>query len=151
MTLSSEQIMSSDTLAPSAGLKRQIPSFVAVGAFGFVVDASITFTLNKWLGVDPYLARFPAFGIATVLNFFLNRWLTFSHSTAALGDAFLRYVMVCAVGLAVNYAAYASGLTVWTMLGLPVSPMILPLFVALGAGVAMFVTFFGFRIFAFRV
>jgi putative flippase GtrA len=143
--------MSSETLAASASLKRQIPSFVAVGVIGFVVDASITFTLNRFLSVDPYLARFPAFGVATVLNFFLNRWLTFAHSTATLWHAFLRYVMVCAIGLAVNYAAYASGLTVWGLLALPQSPLLLPLFVAFGSGVAMFVTYFGFRIFAFRV
>jgi len=143
--------MSAETLAPSASLKRQIPAFVAVGAFGFVVDASVTFSLNKFMGVDPYLARFPAFAIATVLNFGLNRWLTFSHSTAKLLDAFIRYVMVCAVGLAVNYAAYALSLTAWSALGLPVSPLILPLFVAFGSGVAMFVTYFGFRRFAFRV
>jgi putative flippase GtrA len=143
--------MSSETLATNASLKRQIPAFVAVGAFGFVVDASVTFTLNKWFGVDPYLARFPAFGIATVLNFGLNRRLTFAHSTVGLWDAFVRYVLVCAVGLAVNYAAYAVGLTLWSALNLPVSPAILPLFVAFGSGVAMFVTYFGFRMFAFRV
>jgi putative flippase GtrA len=144
--------MSSETLAPpSASLKRQIPAFVAVGAFGFVVDASVTVALNKFLGVDPYLARFPAFAVATVLNFCLNRWLTFSHSTAALADAFVRYVMVCAVGLAVNYAAYACALAIWAVLRLPQSPAILPLFVAFGSGVAMFVTYFGFRRFAFRV
>ena len=122
-----------------------------MGAFGYVVDASVTYALNKWLGVDPYLARFPAFGIATVLNFSLNRWLTFSHSTAPVLEAFVRYVMVCALGMAVNYAAYASALTLWGTLGLPASPGILPLFVAFGSGVAMFVTYFGFRIFAFRV
>lgn len=149
--LSSDRLMSSDTLAPSASLKRQIPSFVAVGAFGFVVDASVTLALSRWLGVDPYLARFPAFGIATVLNFALNRWLTFSHSTARLLDAFVRYVMVCGVGLAVNYTAYAASLFVWSRLGQPLSPLMQTLFVADGSGVAMFVTYFGFRIFAFRV
>jgi len=149
--LTSERFATPQSLPPSASLKRQIPSFVAVGAFGYVIDASVTYALNKWLGVDPYLARFPAFGIATVLNFSLNRWLTFSHSTAPVLEAFVRYVMVCAVGLAVNYSAYAATLAVWGSLNLPTPPAMLPLFVAFGSGIAMFVTYFGFRKFAFRV
>ena len=52
--------MNSDSIAPSASLKRQLPSFVAIGAFGYVVDASITYFCARALGVDPFLARFPA-------------------------------------------------------------------------------------------
>ena len=134
-----------------ASLKRQIPSFVAVGLIGYIVDSSLTYALNRAFGVDPYLARFPAFAVATVINFGLNRFLTFAHSTEALWPAFLRYVMVCALGLAVNYAAYAAALTAWTLLGWPMSPSLLFLFVAFGSGVAMFVTYFGFRMFAYKV
>lgn len=137
--------------APSASLKRQIPTFVAVGLIGYVVNSSITFALNRSFGVDPYLARFPAFVVATLINFALNRRLTFSHSTEPMLRAFLRYVMVCAVGLAVNYAAYAIALWVWGAFALPMAPQMLFVFVAFGSGVAMFVTFFGFRLFAFRV
>lgn len=132
-------------------LKRQIPSFVAIGAFGYVVDASVTFVLARSFNVDPYLARFPAFAVATVLNFALNRKLTFAHSTAPLLEAFVRYVMVCAAGLAVNYAVYAACIFAASLIGLTVTPALLPLFVACGSGVAMFVTFFGFRAYAFRV
>jgi len=39
---------------------------------------------------------------------------------------------------------------VWPLIGLAVTPAILPLFVAAGSGVAMVVTFVGFRWFAFR-
>jgi putative flippase GtrA len=132
-------------------LKRQIPFFVAVGVIGYIVDSSLTYALNRAFGVDPYLARFPAFAAATVINFGLNRFLTFAHSTEPLALAFLRYVMVCALGLAVNYAAYAAALSIWGLLGWPMSPSLLFLFVAFGSGVAMFVTYFGFRKFAFRV
>ena len=143
--------MSVDTAAPSASLKRQLPSFVAVGVFGYVVDASITYGLARVFGVDPFLARFPAFAAATVANFLLNRSLTFAHSTTPLIEAFVRYVMVCAVGLGVNYAAYAACLTAAKLAGYPVTAAMLPLFVAFGSGVAMFFTYFGFRLFAFRV
>lgn len=139
------------TAGTHPGLKRQIPSFVAIGVLGYVVDAGVTFMLARSLGVDPYLARFPAFAIATVLNFALNRKLTFAHSTAPLLESFVRYVMVCAAGLAINYAVYAACIVTASLIGLLVTPAFLPLFVACGSGVAMFVTFFGFRVFAFRV
>ena len=65
--------------------------------------------------------------------------------------AFARYVMVCAVGLAVNYTAYAAGLGAYEFAGHAATPAVLPVFVAFGSGVAMFFTYFGFRLFAFRV
>jgi putative flippase GtrA len=143
--------MSADSIAPSATLKRQLPSFVAIGFFGYVVDATVTYGLARGYGVDPLLARFPAFAIATVANFLLNRYLTFAHTTTDFLAAFARYVMVCAVGLAVNYATYATALTTARIVGFPTTPGYLPLFVAFGSGAAMFVTYFGFRRFAFRV
>jgi putative flippase GtrA len=133
------------------GLRRQVPAFAAVGAFGFVVDSGLTYALVRVLHVDPLIARLPAFSVATVLNFALNRWLTFAGSRAQLLGAFLRYCMVCGVGLAVNWSAYALALAAAEkFLGSPMSPETLPIFVAFGTGVAMFVTFFGFKLFAFR-
>ncbi len=136
---------------PAPGLRRQIPAFAAVGAFGFVVDSGLTYALVRAFGLDPLIARLPAFAIATVVNFGLNRWLTFSGSRAPLVRAFLRYSMVCGVGLAVNWSAYALAIgAVGGLFGGPLSPETLPIFVAFGTGVAMFVTFFGFKLFAFR-
>jgi putative flippase GtrA len=146
--------MSIDSAAPlgaERGLERQIPYFVAIGAFGFVVDAGVTYLLARKFGFDPLFARPPAFALATVLNFVLNRALTFANSKSSLLPAFVRYVMVCAAGLVVNYSVYALCIVMAPLAGLPTSPRMLPLFVACGSGVAMFVTFFGFRFFAFRV
>jgi putative flippase GtrA len=134
----------------SSQLKRQIPSFVAIGVFGFCIDAGVTYVLAQWFGVAPALARPPAFAIATVVNFALNRSLTFRDSTMPLAQAFVRYVMVCAAGLAVNYAVYLACIALAPLVGLAVTPAILPLFVACGSGAAMFLTFIGFRFFAFR-
>src|SRR5208282_5358083 len=122
---------------PSASLKRQIPSFVAVGIFGYLVDASVTYELVRAFGVDPFLARFPAFALATIVNFLLNRALTFSHSTAPLIDAFVRYVMVCAAGLVVNYTAYAACLAASDFFGFARAAAVLPIYVAFGSGIAM--------------
>ena len=149
-----DEIMSVENAASvgaGRGLERQIPLFVAIGAFGYIVDASVTYLLARKFGIDPFLARPPAFALATVLNFALNRALTFSHSKSALLPAFVRYVMVCGAGLAVNYSVYALCIVMAPSVGLSATPAMLPLFVACGSGVAMFVTFFGFRFFAFRV
>jgi len=57
---------------------------------------------------------------------------------------------VASAGLAVNYAVYSVCVILAPRLGIAVTPMILPLFVAAGSGAAMVLTFIGFRSFAFR-
>ena len=131
-------------------LGRQVPAFAAIGAMGYVVDAFITYVLVRYAGLNPLVARLPAFAVATVFNFVLNRLITFSDTSAPLLRAFLRYVVVCAAGLVVNYVVYALALAVASAAGIPTPPSTLPIFVAFGSGAALFVTFFGFRFFAFR-
>ena len=131
-------------------LKRQVPAFALVGAFGYLVDTGITVALVH-MGVDKLIARIPAFAIATVFNFLLNRRLAFAGSRAPILGAFLRYCLVCGVGFVVNYSAYAGALALAAALGLPTPLATLPVFTAFGTGVAMFATFFGFKWFAFRV
>jgi putative flippase GtrA len=131
-------------------LKQQISFFAAIGVFGYLIDASVTYVLARDFRVDPLIARLPAFAIATIVNFGLNRALTFTDSTMPLVAAFVRYTMVCAAGLVVNYSAYVSAILIAEFLGFAVTPSALPIFVGCGTGVAMFVTFFGFRFFVFR-
>ena len=102
------------------------------------------------LGLSPELARPPGFIIATIVNFSLNRSITFRRSRAPLYRAFLRYCGVASVGLAVNYAVYSVCVALAPRVGVAVTPAILPLFVAAGSGAAMVLTFVGFRFFAFR-
>ena len=139
-----------DAIEPGARLHRQIPSFAAIGLTGYVVDAGLTYLGAKYLGLSPEIARPPGFVVATLVNFVLNRAITFRHAKAPLVRAFLRYCLVATGGLAVNYAVYSICVVVWPLIGLAVTPAILPLFVAAGSGVAMVVTFVGFRWFAFR-
>jgi putative flippase GtrA len=131
-------------------LTRQIPSFAAIGLFGYFVDAGITYLCAKYLGMSPELARPPGFIVATIVNFALNRAITFRHADAPLIRAFLRYCAVAGAGLAVNYAVYSACVQASPLVGVAVTPGVLPLFVAAGSGVAMVVTFVGFRFFAFR-
>jgi putative flippase GtrA len=128
----------------------QIPAFAAIGFFGYLVDAAITFVGAKYLGLSPELARPPGFIVATIVNFTLNRSVTFRRSRAPLFRAFLRYCGVASVGLAVNYSVYSACVLLAPRAGFAVTPAILPLFVAAGSGAAMVLTFVGFRFFAFR-
>ena len=137
--------------APSHGrIAQQVPAFAAIGLIGYVVDATITFVGAKYLGLSPELARPPGFIVATIVNFALNRSITFRHARSPLAGSFVRYSLVASVGLAINYAVYSACVALAPIAGIAVKPAILPLFVAAGSGVAMAVTFVGFRFFAFR-
>ncbi len=135
---------------PQTRIAAQVPSFVLIGLVGYVVDAAITYAGAKYGGLSPELARPPGFIVATAVNFLLNRVITFRHSSAPFVRAFARYVVVASAGLAINYGVYSACLLLAPSLGIEVIPAILPIFVAAGAGVAMVLTFVGFRFFAFR-
>ena len=137
--------------APAPGrIAEQVPAFAAIGVIGYFVDAGMTYICAKYLGLSPELARPPGFILATIVNYVLNRTITFRHSRAPLFRAFLRYCGVASVGLAVNYAVYSACVVLAPRIGIAVTPAILPLFVAAGSGAAMVLTFVGFRFFAFR-
>src|SRR3984957_19971786 len=141
----------SERAVPAHGrIAQQVPTFAAIGLFGYVVDAGIGYVCAKYLGLSPELARPPGFIVATIVNFTLNRSITFRHSRAPLLRAFLRYCGVASVGLAVNYSVYSACVLLAPRAGVAVTPAILPLFVAAGSGAAMVLTFLGFRFFAFR-
>ena len=131
-------------------IAEQVPFFAAIGVVGYFVDAGITYLCAKYLGLSPELARPPGFIIATVVNFALNRAITFRFSRAPFVRSFVRYWLVASAGLTVNYAVYSACVLLAPIAGIAVTPSILPLFVAAGSGAAMILTFAGFRFFAFR-
>ena len=137
--------------APARGrIVEQVPTFAAIGVIGFLVDAGATYVGAKYIGLSPEVARPPGFILATIVNFALNRSITFRHAHSPLTSAFVRYSLVASAGLAVNYAVYSACVFLAPGAGIAVTPAILPLFVAAGCGVAMVITFVGFRFFAFR-
>lgn len=143
--------------APSGGAEHrgdrmaaQIPAFAAVGLIGYFVDAGVTYAGAQYLGLTPEIARPPGFVAATVVNFLLNRAITFRGSPAPFLRAFVRYWVVASGGLVVNYAVYLACVQLAPRFGLAVTPAVLPAFIAAGVGVATIVTFLGFRYFAFR-
>jgi putative flippase GtrA len=138
------------TVPAHGRIAQQIPTFAAIGLIGYFVDAAITFICARYVGLSPELARPPGFIVATIVNFALNRSITFRHARSPLTGSFMRYLVVASAGLAVNYAVYSACVFLAPSAGVAVTPAILPLFIAAGSGVAMVVTFVGFRFFAFR-
>ena len=102
--------------------------------------------LPRFREVVPLVAALERAAIDALAQFGISASGRSEHRGVYVGER-----AICAVGLAVNYAAYAVALAVWGTLHLPTPSAMLPLFVAFGSGVAMFVTFFGFRRFAVRV
>lgn len=141
--------LQTDTIATRVALARQIPAFAAIGSLGFCIDAGVTVLIATGFGVSPLLARIPAVVVATIATFLLNRTFTFAARGFWLKE-FGRYAVVAASGLAVNFAVYATVLTTIVRLGFGLAPLFIAFAVACGAGVAMFLTFLGFRFFAFR-
>ncbi len=137
--------------APTHGrIAEQVPTFAVIGVIGFLIDAGVTYLGAKYLGLSPEFARPPGFILATIVNFALNRSITFRHARSPLTGSFARYSLVASAGLAVNYAIYSACVFLAPSAGIAVTPAILPLFVAAGGGAAMILTFVGFRFFAFR-
>jgi putative flippase GtrA len=136
--------------SPHGRIAEQVPAFAAIGVIGYLVDATMTYICAKYLGLSPEFARPPGFILATIVNFALNRSITFRHARSPLTGSFVRYSLVASAGLAVNYAVYSACVFLAPSAGIAVTPAILPLFVAAGSGAAMILTFVGFRFFAFR-
>jgi putative flippase GtrA len=139
-----------DAIVGRDDLTRQIPAFIVVGSIGFCIDAGLTVLIVKGLGLSPLLARPPAVVAATITNFMLNRAFTFGDNRGDWLAAFLRYCLVAASGQALNYAVYAVVLTVIGALGFAESSLVIAFSIACGVGAAMFLTFAGFRFFAFK-
>jgi putative flippase GtrA len=136
--------------SPHGRIAEQVPAFAAIGVIGYLVDATMTYVCAKYLGLSPEFARPPGFILATIVNFALNRSITFRHARSPVTGSFVRYSLVASAGLAVNYAVYSACVLLAPGAGIAVTPAILPLFVAAGSGAAMILTFVGFRLFAFR-
>ena len=85
--------------------RQRLVRFGIVGALGFVIDAGVTFGLTR-AGLTPWLARLPAYLLANLATYALNRSWTFGHQIG-FWTGWARYFASTAAGAAVNYAAYS--------------------------------------------
>ncbi|MEL6567591.1 MAG: GtrA family protein [Pseudomonadota bacterium] len=116
--------------------------FLMVGLLAAIVDIGGMVVLIK-LGLDPLLARAISLPAAMLAAYQMNRAYTFGASGRSRTEELLRYMSVTAVAAASNYGIFA-GL-------LEFHPPIWPaLAAAIGLGISMWVSFFGYQFFAFR-
>lgn len=89
---------------------RQFFKFGLVGSIGFLVDAGILTLCIMAFGMGPYIGRLVSFLGSATTTWFLNRIFTFRthNSGQSPQQEWLRFLVVCAGGFALNYGAYAS-------------------------------------------
>lgn len=126
-------------------MMREMLRFGAVGAIGFVVDGGLLWVLVA-NDVNPYLARAFSFPIAVIVTWWANRCWTFQSAPISRPlHQFNRYFSVQVIGALSNFTIYSGFLLV-----LGEAPTIAALGFFVGSFVAMFLNFFGSRVYAFR-
>jgi putative flippase GtrA len=124
--------------APAARSGRFAP-FVAVGALGFAVDASILTALVNGLGWPWYSARTLSFAAAVTATWACNRRWVF-EKTPDVRKEYATYVVTQVVGAAINLAGFALLIELMPQLArVPVVPL------AGGGALALLFNYFAAR------
>lgn len=122
-------------------MSKQFVRFVLVGCVGFCIDAGLTYALSSF-GLSPLLARIPAIALAILATWLLNRLLTFEVEQPRSARELMRYFSVAILSAVLNYGVY----TALVLAG------VLPLLaVAIATLLLMCFSFFGYKLFAFRM
>ncbi len=127
-----------------AKLQRRLLTFAGVGALGFVVDFSLTWSLTRLAGLHPLISRIIAMMVAMSVTYLLNRSFTFQSKAASRGREMLRYFAVNISGALVNYGIFSLILALAPLAGFaPTSTLVLGAAVVAGSGTAMSLNFLG--------
>lgn len=131
------------------GFAARFLRFSCVGGLAFLVDVAVL-QLLLWMGAPALVARIVSILSAMVIAWQLNRRFTFGASDRSAAEEGARYAAVATAAATVNYLVFA-GLVIWD----PALPQWLsahwPLVAAaLSTAVSLWVSFFGFRHFAFN-
>ena len=114
-------------------------AFGLVGAVGFLIDGGVLTVLNRFFGMNVYLARLLSFILATLTTWYLNRTYSFGAFRAkpyAAGSEYFRYLLVQIGGGAINMSIFGGlAYAVDWMKEIPVVPL------AVGAVVSMVFTY----------
>lgn len=86
----------------SPELIKKIIRFGLVGAWGMVLDYSITFLCKEYFLLDKYIANFFGFAIAATSNYFLNRVWVFSEHAGSHRKQYTGFIGIAMAGLALN-------------------------------------------------
>jgi putative flippase GtrA len=76
--------------------------FGVVGFSGIFVDFGVTYLLKEKLKIHKYIANSLGFIVATISNYLLNRYWTFSNGNGARLEQFGKFFGIALVGLVFN-------------------------------------------------
>lgn len=117
--------------------------FLIAGAIATAADAAVLTALTRLFGIDPFLARVPAIGLAIVAGYFAHRHWTFAVKEPPSLREFLKFTGVAIGTAAINYAVYAGLLLARPSLA-PLAAMLI------ATAVAMSASYLGYRFGVFR-
>ncbi|HEV7693696.1 MAG TPA: GtrA family protein [Hyphomonadaceae bacterium] len=132
--------------APPQNPSAEFLRFAVAGATGFAVDAGLVLLLNSVFGWQPIVARLPAFAVALVVTWLINRAWTFKGARVgrSVWAEFASYGAVQVTGGAANIGIYA--LMVSLIGGAPLQLLVA---LAMGAATGMAINYLGARRFVF--
>lgn len=84
--------------------------FAAVGGVATAIQYAVLVLLIEWVGLQEVLASAVSFSLSALINYLLNYYLTFS-SGVGHRQAFPRFAVVAAVGLAINTLCFSLAVT----------------------------------------
>ena len=92
--------MVSDKLQPD--FIEKFVKFGVVGFSGIFVDFGVTYALKEKLRIHKYVANSLGFIVATISNYFLNRYWTFNTGQSAQFLQFGKFLGIAIIGLVFN-------------------------------------------------
>lgn len=82
-------------------LLRKFSFFLCIGGGITAAHYVVLITTVSLLGVDPVLASTTGYGVASLINYYLNSRITFKYEKSH-GIALMKFLVVAAVGLVFN-------------------------------------------------
>lgn len=82
-------------------MKRFI-KYAAVGVFGVFIDICFLYLFVDVFGIPVVRASMISFAIASIINYYLNKFWTFDFPRTISKKRFLRFVMIAIIGLWIN-------------------------------------------------
>ncbi len=121
---------------------KRYASFLGVGTIGFIVDASVLYTLMM-INISAFYARIPAIVMAGSVTYVLNRQLTFALSGRGCLREKLRYAVGLLLASIINYGVFSGLLLLF--------PTLQPYFALIFASLsAMLISYYWHATIAFR-
>ncbi|MGI9315841.1 MAG: GtrA family protein [bacterium] len=130
-------------------LRKKIPkrliAFACVGAYGFLLDASILSVLIFKFGWNPYISRIISFGLALPFSWLLNRIWTFrGQASDNRTREYSIYAIIQSMGALLNLAIYS--ICIYSSAFMIAYPIVA---LAIGSGIALLFNFLMLKRYAF--